>query len=351
MDNRCNLATAGPNKVTGKQRCAIGELQERRGKFPYPTFILSVMHVAFELQADSLKLKKAPPLPVTHRNPNLAHLQSAPARRVAAAAKRKHREQQLAAVANVIVCLGYRASIFSHAKSLYSLPNMEVWNVAHMEGLGAAKHLKLTLGVGLLSPHMSFENQQWDLEVSAVVDRVTEEMSLEVSHPRALHVHVLFESGFTLGQAQSLCQMYALDEIESVRRNENLRDLSTGDLLSMIGRTSSISELASLINPVIQDDNPVIIRSHLYKINLSQLSFRKITFNQHPSVLRGNAIVNWGRFVSEFAHSALSPQSVDILRLEPSLDVLFGSIIHADSLRLPLILVLCNNLQEFQDNP
>ncbi|KAG2042066.1 hypothetical protein BDR03DRAFT_622372 [Suillus americanus] len=120
-------------------------------RFPYPTFISSVMHVAFDLQADSLKLKKAPPLPVTHRNPNLAHLQSAPARRVAAAAKRKHREQQSAAVANVIVCLGYRASIFSHAKSIYSQPNMEVWNVAHMEGIGSAKRFKLTLGVGLLS--------------------------------------------------------------------------------------------------------------------------------------------------------------------------------------------------------
>ncbi|KAG2037133.1 hypothetical protein BDR03DRAFT_396059 [Suillus americanus] len=174
-------------------------------------------------------------------------------------------------------------------------------------------------------------------------------MSLEVTHPRALHVHV---SRFTLGQAQILCQMYALYEtvkdelrfagdfpsatthrLESVRRNKNLRDLSTGDLLSMIGRPSSISELASLINPAIQDDDPVVTKGHLYKINLSQLAFGKITFNQRPSVLRGNAIVNWGRFVSEFVHSAFSPQSVDILRLEPSLDVLFGSIIHADSLK------------------
>lgn len=53
---------------------------------------------------------------------------------------------------------------------------MEVWNVAHMEELGAARHFELALGVGLLSPFMSSENQQWELEVSAVINRVTEDV-------------------------------------------------------------------------------------------------------------------------------------------------------------------------------
>lgn len=119
--------------------------------------------------------------------------------------------------------------------------------------------------------------------------------------------------------------------VESVRRNENLRDLSAEELLSVIGRTSSVSELIQLINPPI--DNPVVTTTHLYTINLFQLHFDRIVFNQHPSVLRGNVVANWGHFVSEFVHSSLSPQSVDILRLEPSLDVLFGDIIHADSLK------------------
>jgi hypothetical protein len=169
-----------------------------------------VLRIAFELRADSLKLK----MPVVHRNPNLAHLQSTPEHRVAVAAKRKHREQQLATVANVIVCLGYRASVYVQKCAPFYRPDMKVWSVAHMEELGAAKRFKSTLSVGLLSPFMSSGNQQWDLEVSAVINRVTEEMSLEVPHPRALHVHVLSESGFTLGQAQSVCQMYALYESE-----------------------------------------------------------------------------------------------------------------------------------------
>ncbi|KAG2753774.1 hypothetical protein P692DRAFT_20233002 [Suillus brevipes Sb2] len=176
---------------------------------------MSMLRIAFELRADSLKLNNAPPLPVVHRNPNLAHLQSTPEHRVAIAAKRKHREQQLATVANVIVCMGYRASVYVHKCAPFYGPDSEVWSVAHMEELGAAMCSKLTLGVGLLSPFMSSENQQWDLEVSAVINRVTQEMSLQVPHPRTFHVHVLSgESGFTLSQAQSVCQMYALYENE-----------------------------------------------------------------------------------------------------------------------------------------
>lgn len=168
-----------------------------------------MLRIAFELRANSLKLENAPP-PVAHRNPNLAHLQSAPEHRVAVASRRKHRKQQLTTVANVIVCLGYRASVYVPQVSPFYQPNMEVWNVAHMEELGAARHFELALGVGLLSPFMSSENQQWELEVSAVINRVTEEMSLEVPHPRALHVHILSESGFTLGQAQSVSNVCTL---------------------------------------------------------------------------------------------------------------------------------------------
>ncbi|KAG2130412.1 uncharacterized protein EDB93DRAFT_81411 [Suillus bovinus] len=292
--------------------------------------------IAFELQANSLKLKKGP-LPVTHHNPNISYVQFT-RKCHGRANQRKCCDQQLATVADIIVCLGYRASIYLHTRSQFPRFDKDVWNVAHMEELGPAKRFRSTLGVGLLSPFMSSEDQQWDLEVSAVVDRVTEDISLDVPHPRTFHVHVFIDSDSTstlLAQAQSVCQMYALYEIESVRHNENLQDLSTRELLSTIGRTSSVEELpvSQLINPPIQDDNPIVPEEYLYKINLSCLRVKKLTFNQHPSVLRGDAVVNWGRFVSEFVHSALSPQSVDILRFKPSLDVLFGHIIHSDSLK------------------
>lgn len=77
---------------------------------------MSMLRIAFELRANSLKLENAPP-PVAHRNPNLAHLQSAPEHRVAVASRRKHRKQQLTTVANVSVFglsrLRLRASSFS----------------------------------------------------------------------------------------------------------------------------------------------------------------------------------------------------------------------------------------------